>query len=566
MNNAPRAFTTFPKPPKNPVEKPIIKEGELINQIAVIECVLGKLKARQEAANDAHKNDYQHPHTAADLIDWSRGTVEERLWPSPEGRIFSKPTPEQKIKKKLLKGLPKAQADKIISLGLRTYESEAIYLLDKMPKGEQQLIADGIIYGSDILAHKQYIYKYCIYFPEYGKSLFTFLGKAFAFESDLDGKITEAFSERTDVTKIENRVRELYRKQVGEALQRSTDAVDKLHDEATDVDEEHGVYEDAMLEAYLGEGRYRDVDETEIPEEVRVAVRRIKHHGDGSIDIPLQEKHAAIFKKIDAEIEKLSESLSSINLSTLLFLSAFKSLKENKIPFSFEDVTSMRFSYVNSSDIEDKEAIRNLYKKCHAKDATDYLDSLLKSNDEKLADPNSNFYLLKYKDQLEGMIRFDETRNPDGKLIGLYAGGLIVDPEFGGSRIADSIIEQTFAAQRARGVPIDAFVKIDSPLALRYLSGDFICDKIESLGGVERLHIILEPSNDLKPLTKELSEDEIVQKAGTRTANQSFTSFDTLPHAKDIPIGFNMTRLIKRDGKYYAAFERLASAGEAIAA
>ena len=269
--------------------------------------------------------------------------------------------------------------------------------------------------------------------------------------------------------------------------------------------------------------------------------------------------------------DSIVRPLENIVASRRVFLASFKHLRENGELKDIDKLADVSLECKSSSDIamngELTTSIEALYKKCHAADKPEYLKEIIERNKDKIDGGQSHFYIFSYKNQLIGMTRFDPKWDKEGHLTGLYAGGLNVDPDFGGGRIGDTIIDETFANERRHGVPIDAHVRTDSPLALRYLSGEFVADAIEPLAGMYRFHIVLDPSllDRLATKHKNVSADDIVRHAerGDRTNQRIFAVYNSLP--EEIPEGFVLSRLVPRNGKYYAAFERPPTSEERLA-
>lgn len=262
---------------------------------------------------------------------------------------------------------------------------------------------------------------------------------------------------------------------------------------------------------------------------------------------------------------KITELIESVHAENAIFLESFRALK-GKLGIGFEQVKDLRFEKMKARELPDelKKQIPELYRKCHAGDNQEYLDEIIADSQEKLSSADSYFYTLLYKGKLIGMMRFDEKRNEQGTVVGLYAGGLNVDPDFGGGRIGDEIIQKTFESEMQRGVPIDAHVKTDSPLSVRYLAGSFVADAVVPRRGERRFHIITDPKSNAFE-TKLLSSNEIVERAGITGAHVQFRVFESPLTEDSIPEGFLLTKLVFRDGNYYAAFEPVPSSGVKLA-
>ncbi|MDO8492110.1 MAG: hypothetical protein Q7S34_00525 [bacterium] len=451
------------------------------NSITDVSAIAGKSLKSHESSNDAY-----NPRLSTDLLEWPEKTGADKLWPAPLDDLYPPAESESpQTKRKLLKGINKKQRDKIISMGLATSQSETIYLLEGRSKEEKQLIAEGIIYGDEILAGSPQIYTYSIHFPEYGRSLLSFLGKARKFENNLESTIKEHFHTEHDSLNIKDYARDLYRRQIREAIQKSAIIIDRLYDQDLDVGDEHNVYEDNVTTDYISAGYYTERGEP-VPEYLAYAEKLIDPDSKYLTAKP-QEKHLVILKKIDVEIEALSKEVSQINLTIFLFLSTFKSLKKSGYDVSLEDIKGVEFSSFSPEQFKDvdRETMRKIYAENYVK--TPKLQNVLvKSFDEAMADISGKqrFYVFKHEGVVKGFYRLEETAPGH-----LYFGAFNIDSNYKGYRLGEAVFSESLDYE-ADLANIEADCDRQAPISCFYIENGFIGTDIYDFEEAKALHII----------------------------------------------------------------------------
>ncbi len=261
----------------------------------------------------------------------------------------------------------------------------------------------------------------------------------------------------------------------------------------------------------------------------------------------------------DADFETLQQELGETNTAALTFAAAFRSLREQGA-LSLDDLPeTASLSLVVESGAEAgedaglRERMAALYRKGHAHEPPAFVDKLIAQNEERLGNSASRFVLLRHHDALIGMLRFDERREASGAPKSLYAGGFNIDRDYGNGKLGEAMFEAAFANMRRLGLPIEGHGDPAAPISQRYLDWGFVADRVDlgELSGA-RWHLTMDPTKHWR--SKELSEETLIAHADQQDVGSiRVLSMDAPP--TEIPPNTVLTRLIHKDGRYYAVFE-----------
>lgn len=528
------SLNSFPNPPK--------KQGDLANKVETPYEIQGVLENRVDVASNEETIDDQTPFVGYAPKPKHSFPLLEPIYPN-SAFLHSQRNRE------LFKDVADTQLDQLRSVDISP-DSKIFNLLDGCYGDEKRVLIDGIIYGNGMLHLVPNVYRYCDYFQNFGKSLFLILGTARGFENNLASEIEKVFDKEKSLA-LHNRIRDLYRKQIEEIIRKSLAVVGELYREADDVEYEHSVYDDRVTTDYITGIRYEDESE-KVPEVYKYAENLIDQESP-YLAAKIQERHASVLKKIESEIANVSKELVAINLSALLFLGTFRSLKESGVAFSLEDIKGSNFSRetlggdITSAQVTEMKSIYFQNQSANPAVQKELVDKF----SETLADGKSRFYSFTYHNAVQSFVAF--TPKEDGAV---FASAFNVAPAARGYKIGEAMLHEAIDREASTHVLVG---NCDSklPISSKYIETGWVATRYWDDHGDKILDIVRDDARRDSFVGKGLTVDDIISgnvPAGVVVAKTA--SQDTLPFER-CNEGQVLTRMFfdSKTNSYYGVFE-----------
>jgi len=241
---------------------------------------------------------------------------------------------------------------------------------------------------------------------------------------------------------------------------------------------------------------------------------------------------------------EIIKDLERVQIENELFLSTFKVLKKRGGIVNFDEIKNTSFEIIDAERLTAEEAkvMIEIYKMNAEKQYdSQYTNKLLLKFEEATKNPKSKFYIFKYKNKIQGFVRFDKLdKNRQ------FAASFNIAIEAQNSRLGEMIIDQAIKKEAENSV-LEANCVPDIPNSAKYIESGFVGTKNYTDNNQDLLWIEWNNKfNNEKYKTKKLNQQEIIDlsKESKRLLNIKIVSS---PKQAGIPLnslneGFVLTR------------------------
>jgi GNAT superfamily N-acetyltransferase len=248
--------------------------------------------------------------------------------------------------------------------------------------------------------------------------------------------------------------------------------------------------------------------------------------------------------------------LENVKTETMLFLSAFKTLKRGGLDVDLTAIKDVQFYSTSGKDLspDDIERMKEMYAKNYAY-SPEIRDDLIAGFENAAKSENTEFYLVRYKGEIISFIRFDDEGG--GRL---HAGSLNVKPEFRGSAIGEVVMEKTLDMKAKESIlEADCAALLD--VGAHYIEIGFVANKYYQYKGEPSF--IIERNDRIMYRSRLMSKEEIASEF----ESDKYKEGDVIISASDkkdpeqlkfelLNKGYVLVRYFNYNNKWYCVFER----------
>lgn len=283
------------------------------------------------------------------------------------------------------------------------------------------------------------------------------------------------------------------------------------------------------------------------------------------------------------DIETIESELEEAKQDVIVFTSSFKILSQERNKnydfWDLNDIKDIRFTTERGAELtpEEVKIMRDIYRRNYKDSPKELIDSLIDGFDESIADPKTEFWVLRHNGKPVAFYRLDDlgdnrAEKPEEVQSVKHFASFNVDSKYKGSRLAETMMEQQL--DRESGI-IRAECLADKPISMNYIERGFVAVGMEEGAGLNILHIEKNAfrvkqyggkklsTKEIVAAGKDISSDKpkIYDKQGRALYVRSAARQEDFPFEDFFASGLVMTRYFKEGDRYYAVFEE--QAGEA---
>lgn len=207
---------------------------------------------------------------------------------------------------------------------------------------------------------------------------------------------------------------------------------------------------------------------------------------------------------------KVREECNQSVMSQTLFINSFRTLKDNGVDFSLEDIEGCDFSVIEGGSLSDEDisAMCSIYSQ-NQKDSPAH-DTLIADFEKRVQNPNAKFYIYKWKSKIMSFIAFEPVLDENGKAMNyrLKATSFNTSPEVSGYKIGEAMILETLNKESKENIVVgDTFAS--NPILVKYLSGTAVIHSVKQVRGKAGVNLEWSDSNK-NYIAKNKTVEEIV--------------------------------------------------------
>ncbi len=267
----------------------------------------------------------------------------------------------------------------------------------------------------------------------------------------------------------------------------------------------------------------------------------------------------SVIKKANAVLRELSQkaeseilpALQNLNVEQILFLNAFKALREEKMDLKLEDIKNAELKEVRGGELSTEEiaAMSKIYAE-NQKGNEAVQKELLEKFSERVQDSTTRFSVFTREGAIQGFLAFTPQENGEQ-----YLSSVNIIPEARGYRLGDALLQEIVEKEAAKHV-LTADCDSKLPISAKYIETGFVATRYFDDNGDKILDIRRDDKVKGNFWGKNKSFEEILDRAappGVRVENAA--------EQKDLPFellnqGYVLTRMFKNpSGGVYAVFE-----------
>lgn len=263
--------------------------------------------------------------------------------------------------------------------------------------------------------------------------------------------------------------------------------------------------------------------------------------------------------QIDASFTKFVNEQTALEAQFLAMLALVRVNFQNGSEISINDIRDANLEIVLGSSLvkTDVTAMRRMYQK-NQKDSA-ILDTLIASFDARVSDPNTRFYIYKWKGRIVGFLALTDLEGSK------YFSSFNVDTNSQGFKIGDAMLHE-FIGQEAKEHVLTADCYAHVAITQRYLDTGWVAYKYEPEPDLKRpggtahvLHICRDDAHNKIYWGGNTSKEVIVARQvlpPPEVVVESAHSQDAL-HFEKLNQGYVLTRMFRDDlsRMYFAVFE-----------
>ena len=229
----------------------------------------------------------------------------------------------------------------------------------------------------------------------------------------------------------------------------------------------------------------------------------------------------------NVSVEGIRDTLDTIKVDTLAFISAFKTLKIADENFSLEDVRDLELTTVFSKDIskEDTELMAGMYN-ANYKKYPRLAELLVNKFRKTMIQEGNRIALLRRNGKIIAFYGFSPTES-DGVL---YCSSFNVDPTYQGALLGETLLQESVDAKAKDNILI-AECNPRIPVSANYIERGFIATEKDRLEEVDILIIVRNDAMNKELFSRSVTSEEIISNGIKRDGVKVYS----VP-TRDIPI------------------------------
>ena len=172
-------------------------------------------------------------------------------------------------------------------------------------------------------------------------------------------------------------------------------------------------------------------------------------------------------KEIETPLKLFEKDLQKMKSGEVVFLNAFKFLRQHGASFGFEDIRSASVEIKEGGTLskEDISTMRSTYS--HNQQESAVHNTLLAGFDKKVQDPKTTFTIFKWQGKVQSFMALSDIGDS------LYMSSVNVEPSARGHKIGEAMLDQV-VGQEAKNHVITADCDAKLPVSSKYIETGFI--------------------------------------------------------------------------------------------